>query len=37
MTQFRVILLDDLAIAWWRNQATVTVNDYLELSYMKGR
>ena len=28
MTQFRVILLDDLAMTWWRNQATVTVNDY---------
>ena len=31
MTQFRVILLDDLAVTWWRNQATVTVNDYYRI------
>jgi len=28
MTQFRVILLDDVAMTWWHNQATVTVNNY---------
>jgi len=25
LTQFRVILLDDLAVIWWRSQATLTV------------
>jgi len=28
MTQFCIILLDDLAVTWWRNQATMTVNNY---------
>jgi len=26
MAQFRVILLDDLAVTWWCNRATLTVN-----------
>jgi len=25
MTQFPVILLNDLAVTWWRNQVTLTV------------